>query len=145
MTSSEGVGRGLSAGEVLRVLAALHTGGQQAWVAGGWGVDALLGRQTRVHRDLDLAVDATDRSVDEALVVLHGLGYEIETDWRPVRVELAAQGERWVDLHPVAFDVQGTGWQANVADLPPFRYPPEAFMRGFVGGVGVLSVAAQAA
>lgn len=27
-----------------------------AWVDGGWGVDALLGRQTRPHADLDLAV-----------------------------------------------------------------------------------------
>jgi lincosamide nucleotidyltransferase A/C/D/E len=144
MTSSEAVmGAGVSAGEVLRVLAALDAGGQQAWVAGGWGVDALVGRQTRVHRDLDVAVDVTDRSVDHALVVLRAIGYEIETDWRPARVELAAQGERWVDLHPVTFDEQGTGWQANVDDLPPFRYPPEAFARGLVGGVGVVCLAVE--
>ena len=29
-------------------------------IEGGWGVDALLGRQTRDHRDLDLAVRMED-------------------------------------------------------------------------------------
>ena len=139
------MGGGLTAAEVLRVLAALDAGGQRAWIAGGWGVDALVGRQTRVHRDLDLAVDAAEASVDQALVVLHGIGYKIETDWRPTRVELAAEGQRWVDLHPVVFDDHGTGWQTNVDDLPPFRYPPEAFTRGYIEGeaVGCLSVEQQ--
>lgn len=58
------------------------------WIAGGWGVDALVGKQTREHRDLDLAIDATCEA--SALMTLDALGYEIETDWRPVRVELAA-------------------------------------------------------
>lgn len=136
---------GLTAAEVLRVLAALDANGHRTWVAGGWGVDALLGRQTRVHRDLDLAVDVTDVSIDHAIDVLYGIGYQIETDWRPARIELAGVGQRWVDLHPVAFDKKGTGWQANVGDLPPFRYPPDALVRGFVGGVRVrcLSVEQQ--
>ena len=127
------------------MLAAFDATGQRTWVAGGWGVDALLGRQTRVHRDLDLAVDVTDVPIDHAIDVLYGIGYQIETDWRPARIELAAAGERWVDLHPVAFDQKGTGWQANVNDLPPFRYPPVALVRGFVGGVRVrcLSVEQQ--
>ena len=31
-----------------------------AWLDGGWAVDALLGEQTRVHDDLDLIVRVTD-------------------------------------------------------------------------------------
>ncbi|MGI3781472.1 MAG: nucleotidyltransferase domain-containing protein, partial [Janthinobacterium lividum] len=46
--------------EVTEVLADLREVGCRAWVAGGWGVDALVGRQTRPHRDLDLAVDGED-------------------------------------------------------------------------------------
>jgi len=38
--------------EVHAVLDALGTAGIPTWVAGGWGVDALAGRQTRAHRDL---------------------------------------------------------------------------------------------
>jgi len=30
--------------------------GIQVWIDGGWGVDALLGRQTRKHDDLDVAL-----------------------------------------------------------------------------------------
>lgn len=36
---------------VLDVLAAFDAGGIDYWVDGGWGIDALLGRQTREHRD----------------------------------------------------------------------------------------------
>jgi lincosamide nucleotidyltransferase A/C/D/E len=35
--------------------------GVRAWLDGGWAVDALLGRQTRLHSDLDLAVVAGTR------------------------------------------------------------------------------------
>ncbi|MDQ3485221.1 MAG: hypothetical protein M3445_07400 [Actinomycetota bacterium] len=44
--------------EVLAILAALEATGTRLWVAGGWGVDALVGRQTRARRDLDLLLDA---------------------------------------------------------------------------------------
>lgn len=128
---------GLVAAEVLRVLASLDAVGLRTWVAGGWGVDALVGRQTRLHRDVDLALDVTRAPVERAVDALSDLGYAVATDWRPARVELAAPAERWVDLHPVAFDDQGTGWQANVAELPPFRYPAGAFARGFISGCAV--------
>jgi hypothetical protein len=85
-------------GEVLGVLADLTEAGR---VAGGWGVDALVGQQTRLHRDLDLALDARDEPV--ALRALERRGYRVETDWRPVRVELIAEGRGWVDVHPVVF------------------------------------------
>jgi len=31
--------------------------GIQIWIDGGWGVDALQGRQTRPHKDLDIALE----------------------------------------------------------------------------------------
>jgi lincosamide nucleotidyltransferase A/C/D/E len=30
--------------------------GIKIWIDGGWGVDALLGKQTRTHADLDIVV-----------------------------------------------------------------------------------------
>ncbi|MBO0731850.1 MAG: hypothetical protein J2P57_21505, partial [Acidimicrobiaceae bacterium] len=53
----------MRADEVLGVLDRLDERGIDAWVDGGWGVDALIGRQTREHDDLDLVVDmkAVDR------------------------------------------------------------------------------------
>lgn len=123
------------------MLAALDAVGLRTWVAGGWGVDALVGRETRRHSDLDV----THAPLEQALTALERLDYGVETDWLPSRVELAAPSERWVDVHPVVIDDEGTGWQVNVADLPPFRYPPHACTTGSISGAPVrcLSVAQQ--
>jgi len=74
------------------VLAALDAVGLRAFVAGGWGVDALIGRQTRVHRDLDLALDLTHATLERALSALKTLDYCVEPtgdrpgwSWLPVR------------------------------------------------------------
>jgi lincosamide nucleotidyltransferase A/C/D/E len=32
------------------------------WIDGGWGVDALLGHQSRLHKDLDIAIQEKDVS-----------------------------------------------------------------------------------
>lgn len=87
-----------------------------------------------MHRDLDLAVDARNETV--ALRVLGRRGYRVETDWRPVRVELIAEGGGWVDVHPVVFDATGQGCQADLGGRQ-FDYPPEAFDQGSLGGVRV--------
>ena len=125
-------GAGMSESHVLEVLTAFGEAGCRFWVAGGWGVDALIGHQTRPHQDLDLAIDAQDEPA--ALDVLNGLGYRVETDWRPVRVELARPDHARVDLHPVHFDKGGHGRQADL-DGGHFDYPPEAFATGLLGGV----------
>lgn len=121
----------MSALEVLRVLAILEGTGRGYWVAGGWGVDALVGKQTRMHRDLDLAIDSVAES--PAIESLFRHSYVIETDWRPVRVALVAPGGRCVDLHPVVFGPDGNGVQADVDD-GSFLYPQECFVTGIIAG-----------
>ena len=101
----------MRADDVLQVLDALDRAGVRYWVGGGWGVAALAGRQTRQHRDLDLAVNAED--LCSCLSALSDLGYAAETDWLPVRMELAAPWARWVDVHPVRFGEDGHGHQAG--------------------------------
>ena len=104
----------MSAADVATVLYIAHTARfDRVWIAGGWGVDALVGRQTRIHSDLDLAVDVTRMALDHLLQAFGRHGYVVDADWRPSRVALVA-GARQVDLHPLVFDAQGTGWQANV-------------------------------
>src|SRR3954465_6298085 len=122
----------MEAADALAALDALA--GCRAWVGGGWGVDALVDRATRRHRDLDLALDARDEAA--ALAALAGLGYAVETDWRPGRGGLAPPGERWVDLHPVAFDAAGHGVQAG-PDGGRFDYPRDGFTTGTIAGVTV--------
>jgi lincosamide nucleotidyltransferase A/C/D/E len=58
-------------GEALR---ALDGAGIRAVLIGGWGVDALVGKQLRTHADLDLLVDACD--LEPAVEAVQGLGFE---------------------------------------------------------------------
>lgn len=130
--------------EARDVLDALDRAGVRHWVAGGWGVDVLVGRETRSHRDLDLIVD--EHGFDRTLRELAALGYVTETEDLPLRVEVRAAGDRWVDVHPVRFGADGIGVQGD-PDGVHFTYPPEAFARGVIAGrtVECLSVAQQLA
>lgn len=132
----------MDADEVHTVLDALAAAGCAAWICGGWGVDALVGHETRPHRDLDLAIAAEHEPA--ALQALGRLGYVIETDWRPVRVEVATEGRGRVDLHPVAFDEAGDGRQAGL-DGHVFLWPKGCFTTGTIAGrpVGCISVEQQ--
>ena len=53
---------GMEPGLVLELLDILDNLGIAVWLDGGWGVDALLGEQTRQHDDLDLLVGFDDVS-----------------------------------------------------------------------------------
>lgn len=112
------------------------------WVGGGWGVDALIGRDTRPHADLDLMIDA--ESLGAALDLLTADGFVLETDWLPVRAEVAHPDGRRVDLHPVRFAPDGSGVQAGLNGTE-FRYPIGCSTAGVIGGrpVTCLSVAQQ--
>lgn len=84
-------------------------------INGGWAVDALVGRQTRTHRDLDLFVDSG--VVDELITWLGSKGYAVTEDWRPVRLELTAPQGR-VDVHPMVVDANHDGVQASLSGEP---------------------------
>ena len=42
----------MDSAEVVALYTELETKGIATWLDGGWGVDALLGRQTRSHADV---------------------------------------------------------------------------------------------
>lgn len=46
--------------ELLRLCRAFEAAGLAFWIDDGWGVDVLLGEQTRLQSDLDLAVLRSD-------------------------------------------------------------------------------------
>jgi lincosamide nucleotidyltransferase A/C/D/E len=123
-------------GDVLRVLDVLQERGLQVWLDGGWGVDALLGEVTRQHEDVDLVVEL--EAVPDVLDCLGTLGLAVVDDLRPVRVVVRAPDGRQVDLHPVTFADDGTGWQLGAsADGTACPYPPWGFGQGHVLGRAV--------
>lgn len=60
VTASCILGVGMDAAAVAALYRELENAGIRIWLMGGWGVDALLGRETREHHDLDLLVEAAD-------------------------------------------------------------------------------------
>lgn len=97
--------RRMYAREVLEVLDQLKASGIETWVAGGWGVDALLGAQTRQHDDLDLIVDLARE--DDAQVALETLRFRrIRAECfpgalMPKQIIMRDRAGRVVDLHGV--------------------------------------------
>jgi len=61
----------LSSEDVVQLLDWLSEG-VEVWLDGGWGVDALVGEQTRVHKDLDLIVLGEHASRMRELLSRHG-------------------------------------------------------------------------
>ncbi|WP_307806947.1 nucleotidyltransferase domain-containing protein [Naasia sp. SYSU D00057] len=104
---------GMPSDEVMTVVEWLEHSGAVYQVNGGWAVDALVGRQTRVHRDLDVFLD--EAAVPRLIAWLTERGYTEETDELPARVELR-RGEQVVDVHPMALDAEGNGVQRGGGD-----------------------------
>jgi lincosamide nucleotidyltransferase A/C/D/E len=50
----------MTSSEVLDLYSSLEILGVEIWIDGGWGVDALLGKQSRPHQDLDIAIQQKD-------------------------------------------------------------------------------------
>ena len=47
----------MDSSQVVELFRAFAAADLRVWLAGGWAVDAIVGRQTRAHGDMDLAVD----------------------------------------------------------------------------------------
>jgi lincosamide nucleotidyltransferase A/C/D/E len=75
------------------------------WLDGGWGVDALLGGQTRAHDDLDLI--ARIEAVPVIREVLAALDYTTAHGGPPQSFELVDPEGHQVDVHPVRFTATG--------------------------------------
>jgi lincosamide nucleotidyltransferase A/C/D/E len=128
----------MTATDTLAVIAALAD--VDAWVAGGWAIDAVVGETTRRHRDLDLAIRSDH--FERAIEALHRLGYATSLDLRPVRLVMGAPGSRCVDLHPVSFDATGFGRQVG-GEGRVYDYPADGFGTGRIGGQTVPCLTAE--
>lgn len=112
--------------DVLDLLQALQRHGVRCWLDGGWGLDALLGRQTRDHADLDLAVDAVHLAQAERLLTARG--FAVIRNWLPTALALRDAVGREVDLHPLETTADGGGEQV-LQDGSRFHYGPPVLGR----------------
>ncbi|GAA2036060.1 aminoglycoside nucleotidyltransferase [Catenulispora yoronensis] len=126
---------------MLEILALLRRAGVDFWLEGGWGIDALVGEQTREHRDLDLL----HRLEQEPAVIaaLAEAGYVETLDWRPVRFVMSGPQGRDLDLHPLVFADDGSALQSSFEADKPFVYPASCFVTGVIGGTAVPCISAE--
>ena len=60
--------------DVIDIYKELERRGVRVWIDGGWGVDALLGKHSRPHKDLDIAIEW--KNVPKLREYLQGKGYK---------------------------------------------------------------------
>ncbi|MFJ1962788.1 nucleotidyltransferase domain-containing protein [Streptomyces massasporeus] len=125
----------MTADDVLSILAVLRNADVDIWIGGGWGIDALVGEQTRLHRDLDL-MHREDQEAD-VVAALADAGFVETLDRRPVRFVVTGSHDREIDLHPLVFAADGSAVQASPDAEHPFAYPASCFVTGTILGATV--------
>lgn len=108
----------LSAHDAASLCRLLEQRGIRFWVMGGWGVDALLHRETRPHKDLDILVRLGDLPVLWEAFAEHRftLQYvweenrwlERESERLPTAFVVADAQKREIDVHVIDFAADGT-------------------------------------
>lgn len=129
----------MQATDVLTLLAALDDEGVHYWLDGGWGVDCLLGEQTRQHSDLDLVVHRSD--LEQFTSHLYARGFQVIRDWLPTSLAFRHSSGHEVDLHPVDPTPDGGGAQVLPGDEGTWRYAPP--VTGFIQGHELPCASAQ--
>jgi lincosamide nucleotidyltransferase A/C/D/E len=111
--------------EVTKFYQQLTENGIKVWIDGGWAVDAHIGKQTRPHGDLDIAIES--KHVEKALQLLKMQGFkEIRRDneWNFV---VGDDAGREIDFHIFVLDDQG-----KIVD--GIKYPEESLTgSGLIG------------
>lgn len=93
--------------DVLFLYSILAENGITVWVDGGWGVDALLGKQTREHSDLDIAVARKDNAKLRKLLENKGYSEEARDDTAEWMYAMKNATGKLVDVHTFEYDKSG--------------------------------------
>ena len=77
------------------------------WLDGGWGVDALLGEETRHHNDIDLFVEEKNGKTFIEILKEKGFTEVIEAYTTTDHMVWKDAKDRIIDLHVFEFNEQG--------------------------------------
>jgi lincosamide nucleotidyltransferase A/C/D/E len=143
-----------SAADVIHIYQLLSNHGIRVWLTGGWGIDALLGEQTRPHKDLDVLMLLDD--VHQVFELFGQEGYILERLWEENRWGVDSEGRktatafvlkdpvgREFDAHAMRIDEQGDGLPAwDVVEGFIFTRQDLAGL-GSIDGVAVTCISAE--
>jgi lincosamide nucleotidyltransferase A/C/D/E len=130
--------------DVISIYKRLTTNDIQIWLTGGWGIDALLGEQTRPHKDIDVIALLDD--VVRMCEILGRDGYSLKELWsencwaidaHEIKVASAfvlqdSEGREF-DAHAMRLDDRGNGipaWEEAEGFI---------FKKQDLAGVGVIA------
>jgi nicotinamide riboside kinase len=121
----------MNSADVIHLYTTLEKAGVEIWIDGGWGVDALLGEQSRIHKDLDITIQQKD--VPMLRRFLQTCGYrEIKLeDAKPWNFVLGDENGKEIDVHVIVLDDKGNGLYG-----PPEK--GEMYPAGSLTGTGVI-------
>ena len=97
----------MTANDVIAIVQLFNQNHIDLYIDGGWGVDALLGKQTRTHADLDIALQHKD--VPHIRILLEARGYQDvpRDDTRDCNFVLGDNQGHQIDIHSYTFDTAG--------------------------------------
>ncbi|MFH1636618.1 MAG: nucleotidyltransferase family protein [Chloroflexota bacterium] len=117
----------MSANDVIEIVQLLNQNNIDVIINGGWGVDALLGEQTRTHEDLDVAVKHKDVLKIRALLEDRNYKDVLRDDTWECNFVLGDDKRHVIDIHSCTFDSTGK----NIFGV---EYPYES-----LNGTGIIS------
>lgn len=107
----------------------------EVWLDGGWGVDALLGAQTRPHKDVDIILRVAD--LPRLREILDSRGFVLQQGGTQANFVLADGSGLEVDVHAIVFDRDGNGVY-RMSNGQDWIFPAAGFAgRGSVNGIAV--------
>lgn len=97
----------MEATDVIELYSLFGEHGIEIWIDGGWGVDALLGDQTRPHRDLDIAVRHSDVPLLCKLLEIRGYRHIVTGGSWACNFVLSDEQGRKIDIHSFELNAEG--------------------------------------
>ena len=122
---------------VVQIFRLLEESGVPVWLDGGWGIDALLKRETREHQDLDLIIPVECLNAAESVLGDVGFLKDDRQTMMPAKFVLRNSEELQIDIHPVTLKPDGSAEHIDSDDTSNFY----TFVHSAAGlsGVGVIS------
>jgi lincosamide nucleotidyltransferase A/C/D/E len=125
----------MTAEALVALLQVFEQAGLKVWLDGGWAVDAVVGEQTRPHKDVDIIIRLSD--LPKLKDVLKSRGFNVQQGGRESNFVLANGYGLEIDVHAIVFDSAGNGVY-RMENGSDWVFPSSGFTgRGLVQGMSV--------
>ena len=115
--------------DVVDLLKAVERFNITVWIGGGWGVDALIGSQTRPHNDIDVYLDRVN--ADSFIEILNSKCYsEVKMEYTTESHTIwQNSSDHIIDLHLIEFKEE---------DAESLYFEGEAYPKYVLNGMGTI-------